>query len=109
MTDNNRKSHCENTDAVLHSAIRDSRAICVQARIRITRIDRGIEQLRRSKSFALNQAELALIEMKLRQNLKLRERVNRGLARTEAQLLQLLQREQKVRAPYKPVSIKTST
>ncbi|MEM8500728.1 MAG: hypothetical protein AAF542_22125 [Pseudomonadota bacterium] len=107
MTDS-KKSHSENTYAVLRSAIRDGRASCVEARIRITRINRGIEKLRRSKKDARDESEIRLIEMKLRQNLKLRERVNRGLASTEADLQKLLQMEQKERATYQPVSMKTS-
>lgn len=104
MTDDNRNSQCENTGAVLRSAIRDSRASSVQARIRITRIERGIEKLQRLKNCAPDKEEASRIELKIRQSLQLREQVLRSLANAETHLQALLKMDRQTLAGYQPTS-----
>ncbi|MFK7730456.1 MAG: hypothetical protein AB8B48_02435 [Pseudomonadales bacterium] len=88
-----RISQYENTNAIVRSAIRDTRTSSVQARIRITRIERDIEKLLRMKSDSPDAATEKQIELRLRQHIQLREQVLRGLVSDENHLQVLLQME----------------
>lgn len=104
MTDDNRKSQRENTRAILRSAIRDSRASSVQARIRITRLERDIDILYLEKSSVVDPAETTRIELKLRQSRQLRDQALRSLVSAEIKLQMLLKRYQEAPCTYRIAS-----
>ncbi len=96
MTQNKSNNSAENTRAVVRAAIRDCRSSSVQARIRRTRVERNIANLRYQQRWARDADEAKRIEAKLLQNLQLCERVLRNLADAETQLQALLKMDREL-------------
>lgn len=98
MSDDKRNRSAENTRAIVRSAIRDSKAISVQARIRRTRIERDIAKLRTLQTRALAVDVAKRVEAQLLESLLLYEQVLRSLADAESHLQALLQLDRELPA-----------